>query len=200
MALVSVHLWYPRSGWTLGGCRFGWPVGVTVCRLPRCLVTGRLGRLAVRRPLARLRGEPPRRGPCVGQLRLTRQSEPAIWYGVHSLSCRVNTAVTLPPRPELLDCSRLRTPGDCWRNVWARVAGGLPEEGRLAVPTPWPPVARRLLADLQRLPDGGGSGPGHLLDPGAQTPRPQPACRGAGGVCRGHRPVAGQPHWPEHQR
>ena len=108
----------------------------------------------------------------------------------------------LPPRPDPRGCGRLRTPGDCWRRVSALAACGLLGEGLLAVPTPWPPVARWLLADPQDMstPDGGGSGQRHLWDPVARTPPPEPVCREAGGVCRGHRSVAGQPHWPEHQR
>jgi hypothetical protein len=128
----------------------------------------------------------------IGALYLSRSPSP---FGVR-------TAVTCRRAPIPLGCGRLRMPGDCWRRVWALAACALRGEGLLAVPTPWPPVARRLLADPQGLPtpDGGGWGRGHLLDPVAQTPPPASAFRGTGGVCRGHLPVAGQPHWREHQR
>ena len=116
--------------------------------------------------------------------------------------CRVSTTI-------ICRCSRgcwvavgCARPGDCWRRVWTLASCGPPGEGPLEVPTPWQPVARRQLADPQDMSttNGGGSGEGQLLDPVAQMLPAEPACQGAGGVCRSKRPVADQPHWPEHQR
>ncbi len=123
--------------------------------------------------------------------------------GVLCLSCStslfgVSTAVTChraPIRWVATGCERRGTAGGVSGRL-SRVRFG----GRVARgPHTLAARSRRLLADPQGLStlDGGGSGRGHLLDPVTQTPPPEPACWGAGGVCHGHRPVAGQPHWPD---
>jgi hypothetical protein len=122
------------------------------------------------------------------------------WDPVGELEVDGQLIVSAAPGPA--GCSRLPTPGNCWRHAWVLAACGFPGEGPLAVPTLWQPVARRQLADPEDMSttDGGGPGQGQLLDPVVQTLPTEPACRGAGGVCRGKRLVADQPHWPQHQR